>query len=160
MLELNRIYQEPCLETLSKMDNESIDCVITSPAYWQLRNYGYDGQWGLEPTFHQYLEHLWSMMDEIYRVLKPGGTVWINLGDTYGGGMPGQGGDCGKHTIKDANIKGTRFEAGIKKPLNKCLLLIPHRFAIGCIDRDYNLRSDLTDEELLFVIKELIKHGL
>ena len=79
-MEINRIYNEPCLDTLSKMDDNNIDCVITSPPYWQLRDYGYDGQWGLEPTFNEYLEHLWKMMDGIYRVLKPTGTCWINLG--------------------------------------------------------------------------------
>ena len=82
-MEINKIYNEPCLDTLKRMPNEFLDCVITSPPYWQLRDYGYDGQWGLEPTFQEYLEHLWQMMDEIYRVLKPTGTVWINLGDTY-----------------------------------------------------------------------------
>lgn len=133
----NKIYQEPCLDTLRRMPNEFIDCVITSPPYWQLRDYGYEGQWGLEPTFQQYLEHLWEMMDEIYRVLKPSGTVWINLGDTYGGGNSGMGGDTGK------KIKGTRFNSGIKKPLSKCLLLIPHRFAIGCIDRGWIMRNDI-----------------
>jgi DNA modification methylase len=93
------------------MPNEFLDCVITSPPYWQLRDYGYEGQWGLEPTFQEYLEHLWEMMDEIYRVLKPSGTVWINLGDTY-------------------------------SP-SKCLMLLPHRFAIGCIDRGWIVRNDI-----------------
>ena len=79
----NQIYVEPCLVTLKKMPDNFLDCVITSPPYWQLRDYGYDGQWGLEPTFDEYLQNLWSMMDEIYRVLKPTGTCWINLGDTY-----------------------------------------------------------------------------
>ena len=82
-MEINRIYQEPCLDTLRKMPDEFIDCVITSPPYWQLRDYGYPEQWGLEPTFQEYLEHLWEMMDEVYRVLKPNGTVWINLGDSF-----------------------------------------------------------------------------
>ena len=80
---MNKIYNEPCIETLKKMSDKSIDCVITSPPYWQLRDYGYDGQWGLEPTFQEYLEHLWEMMDEIYRVLKDEGTCWINLGDSF-----------------------------------------------------------------------------
>jgi len=109
-MELNKIYNEPCLETLKKMVDKSIDCVITSPPYWQLRDYGYEGQWGLEPTYEEYLEHLWEMMDEIYRVLKDEGTCWINLGDTYGG---------------------------------KSLLLLPHRFAIGCIERGWLLRNDI-----------------
>jgi DNA modification methylase len=142
-METNKIYNEPCLDTLRKMPNDFLDCVITSPPYWQLRDYGYDGQWGLEPTFQEYLEHLWQMMDEIYRVLKPTGTCWINLGDTYGGGNSGQGGDTGKHTTENTSIKGTRFDNGIKKPLNKCLLLIPHRFAIGCIDRGWIVRNDI-----------------
>jgi DNA modification methylase len=142
-MKINEIYNEPCLDTLKKMPNEFLDCVITSPPYWQLRDYGYDGQWGLEPTFQEYLEHLWEMMDEIYRVLKPTGTCWINLGDTYGGGNSGKGGNTGKHTEENPNIKGTRFENGIKKPLNKCLLLIPHRFAIGCIDRGWIMRNDI-----------------
>jgi hypothetical protein len=83
------------------------------------------------------------MMGEIYRVLKPTGTCWINLGDTYGGGNSGKGGNTGKHIEENPNIKGTKFENGIKKPLNKCLLLIPHRFAIGCIDRGWIMRNDI-----------------
>ena len=110
-MKLNVTYKESCLETLRKMPNEFLDCVITSPPYWQLRDYGYEGQWGLEPTYLEYLENLWSMMDELYRVLKPSGTVWINLGDTYS--------------------------------KTKCLLLIPHRFAIGCIDRGWIVRNDI-----------------
>ena len=110
-MEINTIFNESCIETLRKMPNEYIDSVITSPPYWQLRDYGYDGQWGLETTFEEYLEHLWQMMDEIYRVLKPNGTCWINLGDTYSN--------------------------------NKCLMLIPHRFAIGCIDRGWIMRNDI-----------------
>lgn len=143
MIEINKIYQEPCLETLKKMPNDFLDCVITSPPYWQLRDYGYQGQWGLEPTYQEYLEHLWEMMDEIYRVLKPTGTCWINLGDTYGGGNSGKGGNTGKHKNENPNIQGTKFKNGVKKPLNKCLLLIPHRFAIGCIERGWIMRNDI-----------------
>jgi DNA modification methylase len=53
------------------------------------------------------------MMDEIYRVLKPTGTCWINLGDTYGGGNSGKGGNTGKHIEENPNIKGTKFKNGI-----------------------------------------------
>ena len=82
-METNIVYNEPCLEMCKRLPNESVDCVITSPPYWQLRDYGYPEQWGLEPTFNEYLEHLWSLMDELHRVLKTEGSVWINLGDTY-----------------------------------------------------------------------------
>ena len=132
----NKIYQEPCLETLKRMPNDFLDCVITSPPYWQLRDYGYEGQWGLEPTYQEYLEHLWQMMDEIYRVLKPQGTVWVNLGDTFGGNnsMASNNGRAGF-----GNPRETINNRGI----SKCLMLIPHRFAIGCIDRGWIVRNDI-----------------
>jgi len=121
------------------MPDAFLDCVITSPPYWQLRDYGYDGQWGLESTFQQYLENLWSMMDEIYRVLKPSGTVWINLGDTYG---TQSGGLKGANTFDPKNPNATLNVIEQPKSLHKCLLLIPHRFAIGCIDRGWIMRND------------------
>jgi len=131
------------METLRKMPNNFLDSVITSPPYWQLRDYGYDGQWGLEPTFQEYLEHLWEMMDEIYRVLKTEGTCWINLGDTYNNA--GWAGDkknkFGASEIVNPNTKAGR--GGQKGFPNKCLLLIPHRFAIGCIDRGWIMRNDV-----------------
>jgi DNA modification methylase len=137
-MELNTIYQEPCLDTLAKMPDESINCVITSPPYWQLRDYGYEGQWGLESTFQLYLEHLWSMMDEIYRVLKPDGTCWINLGDTYS-----SSGGCGWTGLESENFKQKAQPHQVKDMPKKCLMLIPHRFAIGCIDRGWIVRNDI-----------------
>jgi len=135
-MEVNKIYNEPCLKTLRNMPDSFIDAVITSPPYWQLRDYGYEGQWGLEPTFEEYLNHLWEMMDEIFRVLKPEGTVWINLGDTYGGNnsMASNNGRAGF---------GNPREQIINRGISKCLMLIPHRFAIGCIDRGWIMRNDI-----------------
>jgi DNA modification methylase len=132
----NQIFNEPCLNTLKKIPDNFIDAVITSPPYWQLRDYGYEGQWGLEPTYQEYLEHLWEMMDEIYRVLKPTGTCWINLGDTYGGNnsMASNNGRAGF---------GNPREQIISRGISKCLMLIPHRFAIGCIDRGWIMRNDI-----------------
>ena len=142
-MEINKIYNEPCLETLKKMPNDFLDCVISSPPYWQLRDYGYDGQWGLEPTFEEYLEHLWEMMDEIYRVLKPSGTCWINLGDTYNNsGWAGDRKD--KYNDQPIVASGTKAGRGGQKGFpDKCLILIPHRFAIGCIDRGWLVRNDI-----------------
>jgi DNA modification methylase len=140
---INQIHNEPCLETLKKMPNDFLDCVISSPPYWQLRDYGYHGQWGLEPTFQQYLEHLWEMMDEIYRVLKPSGTCWINLGDTYNNsGWAGDKKD--KYNDQPIVASGTKAGRGGQKGYpDKCLVLIPHRFAIGCIDRNWIVRNDI-----------------
>ena len=136
---MNEIINGDCLEVLKTLESESINCVITSPPYWQLRDYGWNGQWGLEKTYQEYLEHLWQLMDEIYRVLKPDGTVWINLGDTYSSNRwttaPSSTGISGVY----ADISTTK---DINEP-NKCLLLIPHRFAIGAVDRGWILRNDI-----------------
>lgn len=142
-MEINKIYQEPCLETIKRFEPNSIDCVITSPPYWQLRDYGYPEQWGLEPTYQEYLEHLWQMMDGIYKALKPFGTVWVNLGDTYGtqsGGMA-----AAQDNFESKESKYGAFEKAIKQPksLHKSLLLLPHRFAIGCMERGWIIRNDI-----------------
>lgn len=148
-MEENKIYNEPCMDTLSRMSDDSVDCVITSPPYWQLRDYGYSGQWGLEPTFQEYLEHLWGMMDEIYRVLKPTGTCWINLGDSYstqsGTSLAMSRDNAYEKTEATYLTNRGESENLIKdKSLpNKCLLLLPHRFAIGCMERGWIIRNDV-----------------
>jgi DNA modification methylase len=129
------------MDLFKELDNESVDCVITSPPYWQLRDYKWNGQWGLEPTFQLYLENLWGMMDEVYRVLKPTGTVWINLGDTYG---TQSGNSKGVNYQPDRDLNIEQGSILIKQAkYHKCLLLIPHRFAIGCIDRNWIVRNDI-----------------
>lgn len=138
----NVIYNEPCLETTARMEDNSIDCIITSPPYWQLRDYGYPEQWGLEPTFNEYLEHLWSLMRECYRVLKPQGTCWVNLGDTYNNNSGGGGESCTTGNKKALEECGRRSKQD-KRYASKCLLLIPHRFAIGCIDMGWIVRNDV-----------------
>jgi site-specific DNA-methyltransferase (cytosine-N4-specific) len=141
-MELNKVYQGNCMDLFKEMEDESIDCCITSPPYWQLRDYKWNGQWGLEPTFKLYLEHLWSMMNEVYRILKPTGTAWINLGDTYGtvsGSMDG----AKKYKSKESDYSEESFDFKQVPSINKCLLLIPHRFAIGCIDSGWIVRNDI-----------------
>ena len=139
----NVVYCESCLDTLRKMPDKFVDSVITSPPYWQLRDYGYPEQWGLEPTFQEYLEHLWSLMDLIWLKLKDTGTVWVNLGDSYARGARGK--DGVDHRLNPKS-KEHHIEP-LTKPnyagLDKCLLLLPHRFAIGCIERGWIVRNDI-----------------
>jgi DNA modification methylase len=141
-----QIIQGDAIREVKKIPSVSIDCVITSPPYWQMRNYGWKGQWGLERSYQAYLENLWRLMDEIMRVLKSKGTVWINLGDTYFGSGNGSG-QHGK-----INLRSEQFEKVVPgKPNNhasnalrkKCQVLIPHRFAIGCIERGWIVRNDI-----------------
>jgi len=140
MIKQQIILEGDCFELIKTQPDNSVDLVITSPPYANIVSYGKNIS---VKKPNDYVDWILPLFKEIYRVLKPSGTVWINLGDTYGGGNSGKGGNTGKHTEKNPNIKGTRFESGIKKPLNKCLLLLPHRFAIGCIDRGWIVRNDI-----------------
>lgn len=134
--------QGDVLTTLKSFPDASVDCVITSPPYWQLRDYGWKGQWGLEKTFDEYLTHLWEFMDEIKRILKTTGTVWINLGDTYGT-QSGTGTGKAYHS-KTTNKHVSNGDTLLKGKLaHKCQLLLPHRFAIGCTERGWILRNDI-----------------
>ena len=71
------------MEELKKIDDNSIQCVITSPPYWGLRDYGIEGQIGLESTPEEYINNLIKVFSEVKRVLRKDGTIWLNLGDTY-----------------------------------------------------------------------------
>jgi len=109
----------------------------------QLRDYGWSGQWGLEPTYQQYLDHLIEFMVEVKRALKPEGTIWINLGDTYSTQSGSMG--SGKWTDpKNPIASNTTFTQSSPEMQKKCLMLIPQRFAIRCIDElDLILRNDI-----------------
>lgn len=78
-----RIIAADVFEGLSKIEDESVDCVVTSPPYWGLRDYGVPGQIGLEPTLGEHLAVMVRLFREVRRVLKDSGTVWLNYGDCY-----------------------------------------------------------------------------
>jgi site-specific DNA-methyltransferase (adenine-specific) len=115
--------------------------VVTSPPYWNLRDYGVEGQLGLEPTFEEYIRKLCDIFDEVKRVLKKTGTCWVNLGDTYAS----QGGsDRPGKTAKVGSTKsGCQRRGRTKYVQTKSLCLIPERFAIGMIERGWILRNEI-----------------
>lgn len=78
-----KILQGDCITVMRDMADDSVDCVVTSPPYWGLRDYGVDGQMGLEPTLGQHIEQMVAVFEEVRRVLKPTGTLWLNYGDCY-----------------------------------------------------------------------------
>jgi site-specific DNA-methyltransferase (adenine-specific) len=71
------------LDKIKEIESESVDSVITSPPYFGLRDYGNDEQIGLEETPEEYIQKMVDVFREVHRVLKPTGTVWLNIGDTY-----------------------------------------------------------------------------
>ncbi|GAA1795235.1 site-specific DNA-methyltransferase [Luedemannella flava] len=83
LLPRNTILQGDALEQLAELPPGSIDCVITSPPYYALRDYGRDGQLGLEPTIDGWVANLRRVFAELARVIKPTGAAWLNLGDSY-----------------------------------------------------------------------------
>jgi len=140
-------YHGDCLEVLKSLPEECVDSVITSPPYYQLRDYGFNEQWGLESDYKDYLNKMVSLMSELKRVLKPSGTMWVNLGDTYSSKTKGTGGmNSEKLKIKN-NENYQAFRSATKtniEIMEKSLMLIPHRFAIRCIDElGLILRNDI-----------------
>jgi len=80
-----RLYRGDAAEVLSEMPAESVNCLVTSPPFWGLRDYRVPGQYGLEPTLDRYVANLRRVFAEARRVLAADGTLWLNLGDCYGG---------------------------------------------------------------------------
>jgi DNA modification methylase len=80
-----KILQGSCLETLSSLEEKSVNTCVTSPPYWGLRDYGTDDQLGQEETPEKFVENLVNVFREVRRVLRDDGTVWLNLGDSYAG---------------------------------------------------------------------------
>lgn len=139
----NKIICGDALKILKKFPDRSVDCVVTSPPYYALRDYGMKRQIGLEEEFTEYLEKLWQVFDQIKRVLKDRGTVWVVIGDSYGGsgtagGMINRG--SGKKNGKSRHSPNTVHAKG---RYAKCLLEIPARFAIGMIERGWILRNEI-----------------
>lgn len=147
-MEVNKIICGDALEVLKTLPDNSINCCISSPPYWALRDYGVEGQLGLESTFEEYLDKLLTIYDEVKRVLRKDGTCFVNLGDTYSnngvkdalsvGGFTGE-------SIRNPNLKQKQNSM----PRNmgdypaKCLCMIPERFAIGMIERGWILRNKI-----------------
>lgn len=201
IMKYNIIYNEDCLVGLKKLPDNSIDCCISSPPYWGLRDYGTakwvggqknckhldysrmggqgeaskkqhtnkgtqlmyflnncktcgakreDKQIGNEINFKNFIDSLIEIYNEVYRVLKPEGTCFVNLGDTYGG----SGNGTTKNADTDAYIKNSKqvyvLPNGTAKSsklrgtnLNKSLLMIPERFSISMLDNGWILRNQI-----------------
>jgi len=143
-----QIIEGDALEKLQELPDQSVHCCVTSPPYYGLRDYGLDGQIGLEETPEQYIEQLVGVFREVRRVLRDDGTAWLNLGDSYSGGQTGrndkntggglyqgqQNGWTGEET------KQRHVPTGLKP---KDLLMIPARVALALQADGWYLRSDI-----------------
>ena len=137
MTETNKILNGDTLETMKTFPDNSIDTIITSPPYYQLRDYGYTEQWGLEKTYQEYLDKMILWMAECKRVIKPTGSIWVNLGDSYNtesGNMKSKNYQNTKNVCMNNGVINRDVYTKSKTLPKKSLMLIPHRFAIRCVD--------------------------
>jgi len=138
------VYRGDAYTVLATLAAESFNCIVTSPPYYNLRDYGIDGQIGLEETVQEYISAIAQIMDQVSRVLKRDGVLFLNMGDTYYSGK-------GKSHGKDRKSKKRRFGlrpvdksggVGIRiRP--KSILGIPWRVAIEMSTRGWILRSPI-----------------
>jgi DNA modification methylase len=148
------LFQGDCRAVLASLPDQSVQCCVTSPPYWNLRDYGVDGQIGLEATVQEYVGVMVSVFREVRRVLRDDGTCWLNLGDAYAGSGQGPQGASGDRAGRTFTCeRGKRMERGAGRwgggnidcaglPA-KNLLGMPWRVAFALQDDGWILRSDI-----------------
>jgi DNA modification methylase len=130
------------LTMLKTLPDESVNCCVTSPPYWGLRDYGVDGQLGLERTPEEYASKMVEVFREVKRVLKKEGTLWLNLGDSYNGSGKGPGGTSSKlgNVLQSQEMNCLSNAPGLKP---KDLVGIPWRVAFALQADGWHLRQDI-----------------
>lgn len=149
-MEINTVIQGDTFELIKTLPDESVDCCISSPPYWGLRDYGVSGQIGNEEDYLSFIEKLTDLYRQVYRVLKPVGTCFVNLGDTYGGSGNGTTtkADTSKYienskqvyVMPNGSAKSSKLRGTAQ---NKSLLMIPERFAIKMMESGWILRNQI-----------------
>lgn len=133
-----------CRELLCAMPDESVHCIVTSPPYWGLRDYGVDGQMGLERSLGEHIEAMVSVFDECRRVLRKDGTCWINYGDCYATSPNGRSAaDTKAVGNDDRTFRDKPFSTvgGVLKPKDLCM--VPNRLAIALQEAGWWIRSEI-----------------
>lgn len=147
---------------LRRLPAESVHCIVTSPPYWAQRDYGIEGQLGLEPTLGEYVEDMVDVGRELWRVLRKDGTLWLNLGDGYASGRhtddnlaawSAENAASGGHRVvearerkasfrRDKHSLGDRPHKAVARLKPKDLMGIPWRVALALQDDGWWLRQD------------------
>ena len=137
----NAILQGDALSVLKTLPDELVQCIVTSPPYWGLRDYGVDGQLGLEKTPGEYIDRMVEIFAEARRALRPDGTLWLNMGDSYtsGGRTTRDPGRSEMHKpLENWTAGGPPDPPGMKA---KDLCCIPWTLAMALRDDGWYLRS-------------------
>jgi site-specific DNA-methyltransferase (adenine-specific) len=133
------IFEGDALTVLRRLPENSVQCVVTSPPYWGLRDYNITDQIGLEPTLPQFINSLRTVFAEVRRVLKDDGIFWLNIGDGYTSGNRGWRAPDKKNPARAMSVRPDTPE-GLKP---KDLLGIPWRLAFALQDDGWYLRADI-----------------
>ena len=138
------LYCGDAIEALHDVADESVHCIVTSPPYYSLRDYGVDGQIGLEDTVDEYVTSLCNVMDELYRVLRKDGVLFLNLGDTYYSGKGASHGKDQKSHKRRFGLRPVDKSGGLGANIErKSIIGIPWRVAIEMTTRRWVLRSPI-----------------
>lgn len=142
--DLWQVYCGDSVEILSQLSEESVNCVVTSPPYYWLRDYKVEGQIGLEDSVEGYISAICKVMDEVRRVLRPDGTLFLNLGDTYYSGKGQSQGNDRKSNKRRFGLRAVDKSGGLGIGLQrKSIIGVPWRVAIDMASRDWVLRSPI-----------------
>jgi len=139
-----RFLQGDVRDVLAMLPDESVDCVVTSPPYWGLRDYGVAGQLGLEPTLGEHLETMVGVLREVRRIMKPEATLWLNYGDCYATTPNGRSAaDTKAAGNDDRTFRDKPFSTiqGVLKPKDLCM--VPNRLAIALQEDGWWVRSEI-----------------
>jgi DNA modification methylase len=139
----HRIIQGDCIEGLRTLLDASVHCCVTSPPYWGLRDYGHDGQIGLESTPEAYVARMVEVFREVRRVLRDDGTLWLNLGDSYFGTGRGPTHPTGFHSGENGGSFPTSGVYSHDTLKSKDLCGIPWRVAFALQADGWWLRQDI-----------------
>lgn len=149
MIELNKIFNEDCLTGLERLPDECVNCCVTSPPYYGLRDYGHKDQIGLEKTPELFVEKMVEIFREVKRVLKKDGTLWLNIGDSYASGPRDR---TVEQASRNSNLNGglksqeqslkqiNKITAGLKP---KDLIGVPWMLAFALRADGWYLRQDI-----------------
>jgi DNA modification methylase len=144
------ILNGDCIEMMKTIPSRSVNCCVTSPPYFGLRDYGHEGQIGLEETPEAFVQKMVEVFREVNRVLRDDGTLWLNLGDSYAGSGKGRNGDGSPNVdplSKQATSAGTIIGKLIKSQTPDCkpkdLIGIPWRVAFALQADGWYLRQDI-----------------
>ena len=149
---MNNLLIGDCRNILPTLEAQSVQCVVTSPPYYKLRDYDVEEQIGQEDTVEEYVKNLVDVFREVKRVLKDDGTLWLNLGDSYAGSgkartKEGTSANIGKR-YKQSTHKGSLQGRVHKTPLSgwlkpKDLIGVPWRVAFALQEDGWYLRQDI-----------------